>query len=409
MQKTEVYIPVLLMRMAEMNSFSLLFARIQQNWRFQYGLFKAVSDWTIMVYLVIPAIVIGAAVYRSWWVDIPYWIEGIPYEILFVLFFFFLWNGHFHTFVREADGIFLMKNESLLLGLKQGGIIYTSILELLSAMFLAFVISPFWIKHFEMSIVGLILFHLMWVSLKWLVMAVKGKMNILVKGWRNIFRSMPLAIMAFIIWYVSYRAFTMENTFFMMSIIMLNVLVTLKLIKKRFTSIRTFERDLVIDEMEKIKYITLILGMSMDMEKLSKPTLTRRKPRLYSRSNRIFKERTSTKGFLELFIKATTRNSEYILGFLKITGITAAAIIAIPPIWFKITIICFGYIFLISWIGNVWNKLIGEHPFTKKYVGDDGYLHGKRAVTIILSIPFIVVIICALIIRIWISSLFSFL
>lgn len=392
-----------------MNSFNLLFDRIRQNWKFHYGIFKTVIDWTVMVYLIVPAIVIGAFIYHSWWSYIPYWIIGIPYTIFFLILFFFLWGGNFQTFVREADGVYLRKNECLLLRLKQGGILYSFIMEWILATFLFFIISPFWIKYYEMSIGSLILFQFMWMSLKWLIMAVKGRMNVLATGWRNIFRSLPLVIIAIIIWYLSYKALALGNIMLMISIILLNVLISLLLIRRRFISIETFEQDLAIDEMEKTKYINLIFGMSMDMDKMQRQSSIKRRPSLYSRSNRIFKYRTPTKGFLELFIKATTRNTEYIFGFLKITGITTAAIIAVPPIWLRLMIICLAYIFLISWIGSVWHKLIGDHPFTKKYKEDIEYFQGKRMVTIILSIPFVGVVICIFIIRMWILSLFSFL
>ncbi|MEK3887639.1 ABC transporter permease [Bacillus sp. FSL K6-3431] len=391
-----------------MNSQSLLFARLRQNWKFQYGLFKAVVDWTVMLYLVIPSIVIGGAIYRSWWHDIPGWFEGIPYELLFILFFFMLWSGHFHTYVREADGIFLMKNERLLLGLKQGGIIYSYIIELLIAAALAIVIAPFWLNHFYMSKASLILFAFLWVSLKWLLMAVKGRMNIHIRGWRHLLNSLPMFIIAIIIWVVSYQAFFNGYIFGMVGIIILNMIISFIFIKKRFTTVRTFEQDLAIDELEKTKHMNLIFGMSMDIEKMPKPASTRKVPRLYSKSNRIFKKRTPAKGFLELFIKATTRNIEYILGYFKIVGVTTAAIAVLPPMWLKISLVCIGYIFLLSWISSVWHKVIVDHPFTKKYAEDDGYFHGKKVVTIALSIPFTFIIACTFIIRIWFRNLFLF-
>ncbi|MFK4997385.1 hypothetical protein ACI2OX_07030 [Bacillus sp. N9] len=124
--------------------------------------------------------------------------------------------------------------------------------------------------------------------------------------------------------------------------------------------------------------IHLIFGMSMDMEKLPRPSTPRKTPRLYAKSNRIFTKRTAENGFIELFIKATTRSVEYIIGFLHISGWTTVAIIALPPIWLKISIACFGYIFLRAWIGSVWNKVIGGHLFTKRYAEMDAYFEAKK-------------------------------
>lgn len=404
----EACIRVYPMRMIPVNSRRLLYNRIRQNWKYQYGIIKTIIDWTIMLYLVVPTAVIGGAVYRSWWFDTPQWIEEMPFGLLFFVFFLLLWRGHFHTYVREADRIFLMKNERLMLQLKRGGIIYSYILDILYALILAFLIAPFWLHHYERSIESLILFSLLWISLKWVIMAVKGKMNVHVRGWRSLLRSLPLVIAAIIAWEVSYKFFINENIPLITTIIIIYAIGSFILIKKRFTSVNTFEQDLAIDEQEKTKYINLIFGMSMDMEKMPKSVPSRKRPRLYSRSNRIFKKRSPENGFVELFIKATTRNTEYILRYLQIIGVTIMAVTILPPLWLKLSIACFGLGFLFSWIGSVWHKVIASHPFTKKYAEDDGYFQSKKRVTTVLAISFVIIIASSLIINSWIRSYLSF-
>ena len=239
-------------------------------------------------------------------------------------------------------------------------------------------------------------------------MAVKGKMNVHVRGWRSLLRSLPLVIAAIIAWEVSYKFFINENIPLITTIIIIYAIGSFILIKKRFTSVNTFEQDLAIDEQEKTKYINLIFGMSMDMEKMPKSVPSRKRPRLYSRSNRIFKKRSPENGFVELFIKATTRNTEYILRYLQIIGVTIMAVTILPPLWLKLSIACFGLGFLFSWIGSVWHKVIASHPFTKKYAEDDGYFQSKKRVTTVLAISFVIIIASSLIINSWIRSYLSF-
>ncbi|WP_186306616.1 ABC transporter permease [Siminovitchia fortis] len=391
-----------------MSSIRLLFHRIRENWNYKYKIIKTVMDWTVLVYLVIPAAVVTVFIYRSWWIEPPAWIASVPFPLLFAIYFFLLWGGYFKTFVREADIIFLRKNEKLMLGMKQGGIIVSYLAEILSAALLAVLISPLWMIHYGLSMRHLILFFGLWVSLKWLIMAVNGKLNVHVKGWRSLARSIPVVIGAGIIWRVSYNTLQSGSLLPVFIIIIFNAAASMLLLKKRFTSIHTFEQDLSIDEKDKNKYTEMIFAMSMDVEKLPKPKPVRKTPRLYSKSNRIFKNRTPKNGFLELFIKAATRDTEYIRGYLQILGVTAAAIVFAPPIWLKITIAAAGFFFLIVWIGSVWHKLIGSHPFTKKYSGEEGYIKGKNLVTTVLSIPFVIMCLCNVWILQWIRSLFPF-
>lgn len=373
-----------------MNSRRLLFHRIRENWNYKYKIIKSVVDWTVLVYLVIPAVIISVFVYRSWWIESPGWIEFVPFPILFALYFFLLWGGYFKTYVREADIIFLRKNEKLMLGMKQGGITASYISEMISAASLGLLISPFWFNHYNFGIKQLVLFLGLWVSLKWLIMAINGMLNAHVRGWRSLFRSLPVLICAAVIWWLSYKVFQSVSLLPILFIMIFNGIVSMLLVKKRFTSIHTFEQDLSIDEKDKNKYTEMIFGLSMDMEKLPKPRPVRKSPRLYSKSNRIFRNRNERNGFLELFIKVATRDTEYIRGYLQVLGVTGAAIVFVPPLWLKMTVAAAGFFFLLVWIGSVWHKLIGNHPFTRKYSGKEGYVKGKNLVTTILIIPFII-------------------
>ncbi|MBS4216753.1 ABC transporter permease [Bacillus sp. FJAT-49711] len=391
-----------------MNSRQLLFKRISQNWKQQYAVIKRVGDWTVLVYLVIPSAVISFFVYRSWWIQIPEWTRILPFSSIFILFFLFLWGDHFLTYVREADRIFLKKKEELFLGMKRGGIIYSYAFQLFSAATLCMLIAPLWFKHFDFHGGQFILFAVLWVSLKWLIMAVKGKLDVELRGWRSLLRGIPLFIGAAIIWYWCYRAFVGENILLIIILIFFNTILSIWLVRSRFTSVYTFEQDLAINELEKNKYIELIFGLSMDMEKLPKPVPVRISPRLYSRSNRIFKNRTPKNGFIELFIKATTRNIEYITGYLQIMGVTSAAIVILPPVWLKITMAFLGTVFLLTWLRSVWHKVIGSHAFTKKYAAEDAYFEAKKIVTSLLIISFIILISCSFIMNIWIRQHFFF-
>ncbi|MCR2821796.1 ABC transporter permease [Lederbergia panacisoli] len=391
-----------------MNSRQLLFKRISQNWKQQFSVVKRVVDWTVLVYLVIPAAVISFFVYRSWWIQIPDWMKILPFPIIFVLFFFFLWGDHFLTYVREADQIFFKKKERLFLGMKRGGILYSYAFQILSSATLCIIIAPLWLKHFHLPLGQIILFAALWVSLKWLIMAVRGRLDVELRGWRSLVRGIPLFLGAVLFWIGCYKAFISENILLIIAFIFFNTIVSIWLVRPRFKSVHTFEQDLAIGEHEKNKYIEIIFGLSMDMEKMSKPVPVRKSPRLYSRSNRIFKNRTPKNGFIELFIKATTRNIEYIFGYFKIMGVTSAATVVLPPIWLKITMASLGTLFLLIWLGSVWHKVIGSHSFTKKYAEDAAYFEGKKVVTTLLLIPFIVMVVFSFFLNIWIRNHFFF-
>lgn len=313
-----------------MNSNQLFSRRLRQDWKYQYNIFKTIADWTVMLYILIPAAVIILVIYRSWSSEIPQWIEQIPFSLLFTLFYLFIWGGHIRTYVRDADRIFLMKNRSLHLGLKRNGIFYSYAIQLLHTAFLSFLVAPFWFNYYQLGIEQFILYLGLFLSSKWLIMGVKGKLNVHLRGWRSLLRGVPIFLGVAALWMLYYQAFQVNQVLLMIGVILINILGSIILVRRRFNSLKTFEQDLAVDELEKNKYIELIFSISMEIEKPPKPLPPGKSPIIYSKSNRLFRKRSPRNGFLELFIKVTTRNVEYILRYFQIIGVTSVAIVLIP-------------------------------------------------------------------------------
>ena len=386
-----------------MKSKELFWMRLKQEWEHRFRTIKSIVDWTVFVYFVLPATVISFFIYRSWWLEMPNWMDGVPIQLL-ALFFLLLWGDHFHTYVREADRIFLRKNKKLFLQLKQWGIIYSYLYQCLSVLGVGIAIAPFWYQHFQLHTGDFILFSGLWVSLKWLIMAIKGKWNVQVRGWRSLLRGIPFFIGALIIWGLGFQLFLQQNVGWLLLLIVFNTALSILFVRHRFTSVHNFEQDLTIDELEKNKYTEMIFQLSLDIEKQSRGTSNRIKPRLYTRSNRLFKTRNEKTGYLELFIKAITRNSQYILQYMQIISVTSAAIILLPPVWLKITVFISGAVFLLTWVGNMWRRTVEEHPFVRKYPMEIGFFQAKRIVTIASLIPFIVIVGLLVVIRIFLFT-----
>lgn len=90
-----------------MNSHSLFFRRLTEEVKFQYGELRSILDWTIIVYLLLPSLVIFSFIYRSWWLAQPEWIADLPlFFFLFYTGYLAAWVGNYRTFILEADKAF---------------------------------------------------------------------------------------------------------------------------------------------------------------------------------------------------------------------------------------------------------------------------------------------------------------
>lgn len=391
-----------------MTSDKLLMSRIKENIISEYRVMKTVFDWTIVVYLLVPFIMISIGIYRSWWIELPTWIDSVQLSLLFFFVFFFLWRSHFYTYVREADRIFLKKKEKLFIRLKQLGILTSYVYEIIKVALLCFLIAPFWFQHFELDLTQLVLFAGAFVSLKWLIMGVKGRLNVQVRGLMAVVRGIPLFIVAVIIWVIFYNTFINDQIIFLVLLSLFNMFVSFMFVRPRFFSTYTFGQDVAIDEIKKNNRTEQILKLSIYAEDVPTVTQPRRSPRLYSKSNRLFKRRTETNGFLELFIKAVTRNMKYFKEYAQMIGITSAATITLPAMWLKIIVAILGAIFMIFWTSNLWERVFAIHPFTKKYLLKEGFLKARKKVRMVLFIPYIVIVGSSLLFMNLIRKLFLF-
>lgn len=386
-----------------MNSKQLFSRRLRQNWKYQYDIFKTITDWTILLYCIIPSSLVFIIIYSSWWHKAPQWIEHVPFSYLFALFFLFIWGGHFRSYYRDADRIFLIKNKRLQLGLKQKGILYTYIFQLLPTTFLAFIVAPLWLNYYQIGLDKLIFTLGLFLSSKWLVMSIKGRLSMHSERWLKVIRMIPVFLGLSIIWSFYYLLFQNNQILTMVGLIIFNVVASVLLVKDRFTSVKTFEQDLAIDESEKHKYIDLIFSLSLVIDQPSKAVSSRKSPILYSKSNRLFKKRTARNGFLELFIKVISRNSEYFLRYFQIIAVNSIAIILIPSFWIKLIIVLFGLYFVQTWIKDNWDMIVGAHSFTKKYADINAYFEGRKIVTYVFSVVFLLLVSTIYLIKIILS------
>ena len=54
-----------------MSSWKLFRDRYIRDRKYQYRVIRSIADWTIIIYLIIPALLFIIFQYRSWWMELP--------------------------------------------------------------------------------------------------------------------------------------------------------------------------------------------------------------------------------------------------------------------------------------------------------------------------------------------------
>lgn len=74
---------------------------------------------------------------------------------------------------------------------------------------------------------------------------------------------------------------------------------------------------------------------------------------------------------------------------IQIIGWTNAAVILFPKWWIKILILVIGLFVLNIWLKEVWDKVIGSHPYTKKYNEGADYRKARGQMIAVCYIPYV--------------------
>lgn len=367
-----------------MNIVKIFYRRLVDEWKFQRNVFKSVFDWTVIVYIVLPALLIFSFVYRSWWGETPDWVQIFPVGIIFLVLYLLSWIGQIRTYVLEADQMFLLKHRASFLRLKIYGVSYSILSQAVMLAVVVLVMLPFLLEHFLLSKKDIGLLFLFFFSLKLFIMALKIKI-------KKINRRFVQKIMTFVLFLVLAIVVGFINPLWSGQQAILLLLISLGFISAAYVlaapyikNPSEFEKHVMLETMERMKYIHLIFNFSYEVEKTN--VVTRKRPLLFRKSQRFFKKRTPKRGFLELFMKIFIRNPLHRTGFLQMVAVSAGAIIYLPPLWFKI-LIFIGTLFMLRvWSRLVWEKIILSHPLMKKYNEHDSYSSAKRLATNVLVV-----------------------
>lgn len=365
-----------------MKSNSLFLRRLINSWSYQLGIFRSIADWTIMVYLIVPGTVIFGMIYRSWWLETPEWMAGLPLFLLFFLFYIFSWMGNFRPFVLEADKVFLVKNKTLFMGMRKWGFVYSLFFQAIGTAAMIAVFLPFLKNRYLLEWNQIAVFLLFFISLKWSIMIVsyflkriEGKLKRYV---------ITFALFVLLSWFsqLVYSLWSIGAEFPV--IIASALLLSGALIKasRLLKKISALEFEVMLEQEEKTKYIKWIFMMAPDLEK---PVVSMRiKPLLFRNSRRIFNKRTPITGLAELFLKIFIRNPSYIFSYFQIISVSAAGILLIPPLWIKVIVSVVFLFLMYSWLSLTWDKAIMSHPFTKKYSKKDFYFTARNRTVLAL-------------------------
>ncbi|TCZ77023.1 hypothetical protein E0485_11155 [Paenibacillus albiflavus] len=340
-----------------MNPSRLFRSRVAANFKYQLRTISMVIDWTVALYIVIPAIVVGAIFYSGFWTELPIWMSYIPYLLVAAVIYYVGVMGVFRYFIQAGDQLFVIYHRKWLDAQIRYGFVYSLVIKLLHNILIIGILAPLLVKQFQMSIFDMIGLSLFTTLYGFMLIMLKNRIMHRWVGWRqNIIRYLVTSVG--LILYLAIAHFNLQYPFLAYGLVILLILSINGLLRSRLAQGGIYIMDIELEYKAKTRLLSLIMK---DDEAFKVPS-RRKRPLLFRHSQRLFRKQTPQHGVAEFMIKSFYRNSSQMTSYIQLTFFTLSGLFLAPVIskWIL-------WLFAAFMLG-MWTKMTNRHILTSDFM-----------------------------------------
>lgn len=327
---------------------SLFWWRLKGYMKEQITILRFVADWTVMLYILIPGILLGARLYYGLWMeDLPQWSLHAPSMIFLSFMLLGIYNGGILLLVQEGDVLFIRMHQRWMSGLILRGSLYSMVVILTKVVILFAIVCPFLVRVLGMNKLELGSFIALSITTSWVVSWIRHFMNITFTGWtRRLLLIFVIGVPCAL--YARVSILWIHEPLLMISTAVLLIVVAMIFVKKRVYHQGTFMNDVQEDSKQRMKFTAFLL-----MQVVDKPKPTRTKPWIFRRSPYLYRSRSAEHRLAAAAVKAWFRNPRHLLLYLQFTGVSLLAII-VPPGIIKCFVLLAVSMMLVYFLFRYW-------------------------------------------------------
>ncbi|MGE8002334.1 ABC transporter permease [Lysinibacillus sp. NPDC093216] len=305
-----------------------------------YKLLASIIDWTVALYVVVPALVIGFFLYKDFILNISTsWVIHIPLVFLIVLLFLITRIETIRTYLQRADRLFLIQNRKQMVRLKQAGLYWSLSKHLILLGSALALLAPIFIIVHHVTILELLILLLLLFTTNFTNILLQLKL----RKWQQLVSKIFMCILG--------------TVFFLYVPALLSALIYVILLvcctsyyNRHFVySTKHFDQQVEFDQAAFYKWQSLLFQIAPELRSQLVPKL--KKPRLlWKNSKRMF--RRSDYFIEELVCKTMLRQKQYLFGYLRFLSMGIGLTIIVPS-WAKIIVLGILYFTLRSMMQSV--------------------------------------------------------
>jgi ABC-2 type transport system permease protein len=343
--------------------------RIRADALFQYRAWRLAVDWTVALYIVVPALFFAGYQYMLWWQEPPFWMNGVPYGIVRSGFFLLAVSGTVRYYVEEADQLFLLQRVAWFRGVMAWGAGYSLGLHAGWTAFAGLWLYPLLARVYGMALSEVAALMLVVYLFKIYVMLGKQLLAMRFHGWKG-FLARAFMLSAAGLSFGGLGLLSGQGLLAAAAVALGLALPLIWLLPARLRQKGAFYHDVRREQQEKMKVTGLLLGAG-GIPAPQKPRLRRKRPLLFPGSGRLFRVRTAENVLAESLIKAVYRNSSKLNLMAYAVAAYSGAVAISPPGGYR-WIVWLSVSALFVWMAKGFTKEAAFEPYIRLFHWQDG-------------------------------------
>ncbi|KMN44946.1 ABC transporter permease [Bacillus paramycoides] len=324
---------------------------LQRKWKS----IRSVADWTVALYIIIPALIFMGIYYRSLWMKELSMEETVYFGLGLLAFYFVTFSRGVRSFFEQADSLFLISYPNHMRRLMKFGMIYTFIRIAITNVIVVFIMLPLLMKSMGATIIQIVLFWIFFTVFRFMLSLLMRFINVRVgKRWvlwiiKNVLFSFGLIFFGISLFFIY------KNPLFSILFIGLAALLTVVLVKEKMNYKNYFFKEVEKEKEESMRWTRGIMQVGGHA---AKPSSSNKKPWMFPHSKKILGKKADSR-IIESFLKEFLRTSSALMFYVQIVLISSVSII-VTPRWITAIILVFALLAIAHYARDYWNE------FTKK-------------------------------------------
>ncbi|PEC54360.1 ABC transporter permease [Bacillus cereus] len=316
---------------------------------------RSIIDWTVALYIIIPALIFIGIYYRSLWIEELSMGETVYFGLGLLVFYVITYSRGVRSFFEQADSLFLISYPAHMQKLMQYGMTYTFIRIAITNVGVVVAMLPVLMKSVGVTKIQVVLFWLFFTVFRFMLSLLTRFIHVRVgKRWllwiiKNVISSISLSFFGLSLFLIY------KNPFYSIPSIGLAVFLIIVLIKEKRNYKNCFFKEIEKEKEESMRWTSGIMQVGGHT---AKPSSSNKKPWMFPRSKKFLGKKKESR-IVESFLKEFFRTSSARIFYIQIVCISTVSII-MSPRWIAAIIIAFALVGISRYARDYWNE------FTKK-------------------------------------------